>query len=105
MDLYAQLYEFAASAGAFEGYVYHRDKVDTKYLPNWSRNLKKAYELLPEDVKDSIQPFLNQTLGRATKSVKAILGEDHEVVKNLESMLTGDLPSSPDDFQKKKWFQ
>ncbi|MFN3534840.1 MAG: hypothetical protein ACK4WB_05560, partial [Desulfatiglandales bacterium] len=89
MDIYSQLYEFAASVGAFEGYVYHKDKVDVHYLPNWSQNLQKAYELLPEDVRASIQPHLDQSLGRAISSVKEILGDDHPVVRRLKSMVKG----------------
>jgi hypothetical protein len=105
MDLYFQLYEFAASAGAYEGYVYHTDRVDVKYLPNWTRHLKEAYELLPQEVKDSIQPSLDKTIGRAIKSVSKILGDDHDVVKDLKTMVKGPLPSSPNEFEKKKWFE
>ena len=36
MHLYLEIYEFAASAGAFEGYVYRRPKaeIDIKALSN-----------------------------------------------------------------------
>lgn len=105
MDLYSQLYEFSASVGAFEGYVYHKDKIDIRYLPNWSQNLRRAYELLPQEVRDSIQPHLDQTLGRAILSLSHVLGDEHEVIRTLKSMVKGALPSSPDDFKKRKWFQ
>ncbi|MCX7858032.1 MAG: hypothetical protein N2513_08680 [Deltaproteobacteria bacterium] len=106
MDLFRQLFEFAAKAGAFEGYVYHNDRVDVKYLPGWSQNLKKAYELLPENVRSSIQPSLDETLGRATRSVIKILGREHEVVRTLLSMIKSEVPESPLEFEeKKRWFE
>ena len=41
MKIYKDLYAFAASAGAFEGYVYLREKVNPDYLPLWVDNLVK----------------------------------------------------------------
>ena len=71
MHIYQKIYEFAASAGAFEGYVYRRSKhdIDAKALSNWVDNLLKAHDHLPADVIDELQPACNQTLGRAIKSV------------------------------------
>ena len=45
MHIYQKIYEFAASAGAFEGYVYRRTKaeIDIKALSNWVDNLLDAY--------------------------------------------------------------
>jgi hypothetical protein len=74
-------------------------------IEKWVENLGKAYELLPQEVLKEIQPALDGTLGRAVKSVSKALGEDHVLVKKLKSMVKGSMPSSPDDFQKKKWFQ
>jgi hypothetical protein len=105
MDTYAELYEFAASVGALEGYVYPKEKVDTSYLPNWIEHLRKAYELLPGHVRDEIQPNLDKTLGRAVRSLIEVLGENHPLVVKLMGMIKGKLPSSYDDFQKKKWFE
>jgi hypothetical protein len=105
MHLYTQLYEFAASAGALEGFVYRRPDVEAGAIEKWVENLGKAYKLLPEEVLKEIQPALDGTLGRAVKSVGKVLGEKHVLVRNLKSMVKGAMPSSPDDFQKKKWFQ
>jgi len=105
MDAYVQVYEFAASAGALEGYVYGRKKMDTKAFPVWIGNLHKAYGLLPEPVLQEIQPFIDMTLGRAFRSLAPVLGESHELVVRVRSMIKGALPQSADDFQKKKWFQ
>lgn len=105
MDLYAQIYEFAASAGSLEGYVYRRQDVDQKALRIWIGNLHTAYGLLPREVLDLIQPAIDQTLGRAFRSLSASLGEDHEVTVKCRSMIKGGLPVDPDDFRKRKWFQ
>ena len=107
MHIYQQIYEFAASAGAFEGYVYRRSKsdLDTHALANWVENLVEAYHHLPADVIDECQSACNQTLGRAIKSLMAELGKDDEIISKLHKLVKGELPKNPDDFQKEKWFQ
>jgi hypothetical protein len=104
MHLFARIYEFAASAGAFEGYVYQRGELDMKALANWVSNLKAAHALLPQEVLGEIQPSVDQTLGRALQSLIPILGQGHGTIEKLRSMTKGRLPSSPDDFQKEKTF-
>jgi hypothetical protein len=105
MNLHVSIYEFAASAGALEGYVYHREEVDLKALPVWIGNLHRAYGLLPEHVLHGIQPSIDMTLGRAFRSLAPVLGENHEMLLKVRSMIRGALPESADDFQKNKWFQ
>jgi hypothetical protein len=100
MGIYSVLYDFASSAGALEGYVYRHESVDVRYLPKWSGNLVRQYNALPGEVKDEIQHMCDGTLGRAVRSLAPILGEDHEVLHNLKSMIRGPLPASPDDFEK-----
>ncbi|MGD1968003.1 MAG: hypothetical protein PVH74_11040 [Desulfobacterales bacterium] len=107
MHKYQQIYEFAASAGAFEGYVYRRskDEIDTKALTNWVDNLFDAYHLLPADAIGECQLSCNQTLGRAIKSLMAEFGEDYPIIGKLQTLVKGELPNSADDFNKEKWFQ
>jgi hypothetical protein len=100
MGIYEQLYDFAASAGAFEGYVYKKENVDPAYLPRWASNLENQYNALPADVRSEIQHLCDSTLGRAVQSLVPLLGEDHEVVQRLIGMIEGELRSSPDDFDK-----
>jgi hypothetical protein len=102
MHLYMQLYEFAASAGALEGFVYRRPDVEAGAIEKWVENLGEAYQLLPAEVLKEIQPSLDGTLGRAVNSVRNVLGEEHALVQKLKSMVKGPLPASPDDFQRKK---
>ena len=107
MHIYRKIYEFAASAGAFEGYVYRRSKaeIDTETLISWMDNLLDAYDDLSPEVLDEFQTSIDQTLGRAIKSLIFLFDERHELVNKLQKMVKGELPESPDDFQKEKWFQ
>ena len=107
MHVHRKIYEFAASAGAFEGYVYHKklDDIDIDELLNWVGNLVRAYEDLPLDVRNRFQDSCDQTLGRAIKSLIPLLTEEHEVIRKLNLMVKGKLPESADDFQKEKWFE
>lgn len=105
MHIYAQIYEFAASAGALEGYVYHKKEVDRVALPNWVDNLVAAYYRMPSEVLNEFQESIDFTLGRAIRSLMPILEEEHEIIMKLRSMVAGKLPQSADDFQKKKWFE
>jgi hypothetical protein len=105
MNIYAQIYEFAASAGALEGYVYRKRDPDMKALPNWVNHLLSAYWLIPKEILSTFQPSVDATLGRAVLSLTPVLGEAHEIVGKLKSMVTGDLPETADAFRKTKWFE
>jgi hypothetical protein len=102
MHLYMQLYEFSASVGALEGFVYRRPEVEAATIGKWVENLEKAYQALPAEVLKEIQPSLDGTLGRAVNSIKKVLGEKHTLVQKLKAMVKGPLPSSPDDFERRK---
>jgi hypothetical protein len=69
VHLYGQIYEFAASAGALEGYVYERTQIDMQALAIWANNLLDAYRILPPDVRDTCQSSCDRTLGRAILSL------------------------------------
>jgi hypothetical protein len=107
MHIYQKIYEFAASAGAFEGYVYRKPKteIDMQALSNWVDNLLSAYENLPAAILDEIQTACNQTLGRAINSLIPVLSDKHELMGKLKKIVKGNLPDSADDFQKAKWFR
>lgn len=105
MHVYTKIYEFAASAGAFEGYVYGKKHINADELANWVQNIVAAYQHLAPDVKEKVQASLDRTLGRAVGSLNVALGEDHELAKKLRSILVNPSSKSADDFQFKKWFQ
>jgi hypothetical protein len=98
MAIYRGVYDFAAKAGALEGYVYQKEKIDVNYLPRWVDNLVNQYHRFPSEIKVDFQSLCNGTLGRAVQSLLPHLGKDHEVIKKLKSMISGRLPLSPDDF-------
>jgi hypothetical protein len=98
MGIYQEVYDFAAKAGALEGYVYPKEKVDLGYLPRWVDNLVDHYRRLPSEVREEFQSLCNGTLGRTIQSLLPSLGENHEVIKKLKSIISGNLPSSPNDF-------
>ena len=105
MDHYKDVYELASSAGALEGYVYLRRKSDMSDLDNWIKNLVRQYHDIPFDVRKSFQTSLDRTVGRAVQSLIPIFGEDHDYIGALKSLVKGELPCSPNDFQKEKEFK
>jgi len=100
MKIYKDIYEFAASAGAFEGYVYQGGKADASYLPRWVDHLVERYQKLPREVQEEIQPQCDGTLGRAIRSLVPVLGDNNDVIQRLRVLVKGELPSSPDDFSR-----
>ena len=104
MHIYSKIYAFAASLGAFEGYVYKKEKIGPNELKGWVSNLLTAYNKLPKEAVQEFQPLLDGTLGRALKSLIPILREDHPYIQSLKTLIVGEMPRSADDFQKKKWF-
>ncbi len=97
MDEYEKIYEFAASLGSFEGYVYGKRSVrelDLDALDNWSGNIVEAYGHLPDAVKSQIQDRCDQTAGRAIRSLEPVLGADHPITKRLYAIVgPGSVPS------------
>ena len=102
MGIYRDVYQFAASAGALEGYVYPKEKVEPSYLPFWVDQVVKGYRALPEEAKSQFQEECDGTIGRAVQSLLPLLGEDHEVIRKLKGIISGELPASPDDFKRQK---
>ena len=98
MGIYKEVYNFAAKTGALEGYVFPKEKVDLNYLPKWVDNLVNQYRALPSEVREEFQGLCNGTLGRTIQSLLPLLGEDHEVIKKLKSIVSGKLPLSSNDF-------
>ncbi len=102
MGVNREVYEFAAGAGAFEGYVYGKDKMEPDSLNNWINRLVKQYNALPSEVRDELQDLCDGTVGRAVRSIMPFLGEDHDLIIQIKSIIKGELPSSPDDFSRKR---
>ncbi len=102
LHIYLEIYEFAASAGALEGYVFQRADLNPDALNNWVQNLVKQYYALPIEVRESFQGSLDRTLGRAVLSLASLPGNEHGHVRSLKSLIFGKMPDSPEDFEKEK---
>ena len=92
------LYEFAARAGALEGYVYGKEKLAPDSLKNWVNSVVEQHHALPPEVRAEVQDLCDGTIGRAIRSLTLLLEEDHSLIEQLKTLVKGDLPSSPDDF-------
>jgi hypothetical protein len=99
MDIYRDIYDFAAKAGALEGYVYPKG-LEVSYLPLWVEHVVERYNALPDEVKGQFQDLLDGTVGRAVKSLIPVVGEDDPAIKKLRSIMKGELPGSYDDFKR-----
>ena len=100
MSIYRDLYDFAAKAGSLEGYVYPKE-MEISYLSAWVDHVVQGYQMLPEEAREEFQDLCNGTIGRAIQSLLPVLTEDHQVIKKLKSIVTGELASSPDDFTRR----
>ena len=101
-ELYREIYEFAASAGALEGFVYPGRKLEVGQLDNWIHNLGQQYLAISRDVRKSFQPSLDRTLGRAVQALIPVLGLEHELITALRKLIVGEMPTSHSDFEKEK---
>lgn len=103
MEIYREIFDFAASAGALEGYVYPRKKeVEADELNDWVSNLVKQYGQLPKEIRTHFQSSIDRTLGRAIHSLIPICGENHDHVIKLKSLIVGKMPASHQDFEQEK---
>ena len=98
MHLYTEIYEFSANVGAFEGYVYGKENIDTNELTGWINRIIDRYKNLTPEVTNIFQSSLDRTLGRAASSIVMFLGKNHELVQKLKSIIIDDSVKSPDDF-------
>jgi sporulation-control protein spo0M len=102
MSIYKEIYDFAASAGSLEGFVYIRQGLAPQDIDDWVHNLVSHYKALPEDVRSAFQGSLDRTLGRTVASLVPHLGEDHSHIHALTSIIAGKVPDSFQDFEMEK---
>jgi len=102
MGVYRDIYEFAARAGAFEGYVYRREGLTANSLERWVDHLVEGYTAVTPDARNEIQGLCDGTIGRAIQSLIPTLGENNEIITKLKGLTRGKLPSSADDFSRKR---
>ena len=74
MGEYEELFRFAAKAGALEGYLYEREKVEPLY--SWVGNIEKMYAGLPDNVKEAVRKEFSQVLTRTLTYGEKVLEEE-----------------------------
>ncbi len=102
MNVYREIFEFAASAGALEGYLFKKERVTPEEIDDWIHNLMKQHQRMPPDVREHYQGSLDRTMGRAVHSLTALFGPTHPHVLNLKSMVKGEMPAASNDFEREK---
>ncbi len=105
MTLEKDLFEFASSAGALEGYVYPKEELDIGTLDNWVSNLVKQYNALPAEAREKFQASLDRSIGRAVHALRPRLGEDHDNINALKSLIVGEMPASFNDFATERGYK
>ncbi len=78
-----EVFLFAAKAGALEGYLFRRRKVEP--LTNWIDNISRMYRDLSPEVKKELDPVLVPVLQRTLEYGKRVL--EPELKGKLEQML------------------
>lgn len=84
MGEYEEFFKFAAKAGALEGYLYEREKLEP--LTNWVNNIDDMYKKLPENVKRDMKQEYGIVLARILKNGEKVL--EDEIKSKLTNMLS-----------------
>ena len=84
MGGYEQFFKFAAKAGALEGYLYEREKIEP--LSNWVNNMQVMNQKLPEDVKRDMKEEYRIVLTRILEHGEKVLND--EIKSKLSGMLS-----------------
>ena len=82
MGEYEEIFKFAAKAGALEGYLYEREKVEP--LQDWVANIEAMYQNLPGNVKEDIKEEFGNVLKRTLNNGQKVL--DKELVAKLDAL-------------------
>ena len=84
MGEYEELFKFAAKAGALEGYLYERERVEP--LDNWVNNIVSMYSSLPFGMKEDIKSEFTVVLHRTLKHGQSVL--DKEITAKLDNLIS-----------------
>ena len=83
MGEYEKLFKLAAKAGALEGYLYEREKVEPLY--DWVSNIERMYAGLPEKVRGDISNEFSSVLARTLTYGEKVIEE--EIRTRLNNLL------------------
>ena len=81
------LFDLGSRLGSLEGYLYAEEKVEEKYLPNWLRNIERAYACLAEEDRDEIQPDYLALLHKAHNLLRAAYGHQNPNTVTIAAMI------------------
>ena len=84
MAEYEELFKFAAKAGALEGYLYEREKIEP--LANWTSNMDNMYHSLSPEIKQDVNKEYGIVLGRILSNGEKVL--PNEIKARLNNMLS-----------------
>ena len=84
MGEYEELFKFAAKAGALEGYLYEREKIEP--LDNWVNNIVSMYYNLPDKIKEEIKSEFTIVLNRTLKYGGKVLQK--EIITRLDNLIS-----------------
>lgn len=73
---YQELFLFAAKAGALEGYLFERKKVEP--LDDWINNIGEKYHELSATVRREVDPVLLPVLNKILKYGEKVLEPGHK---------------------------
>lgn len=82
-EQYRELFLFAAKAGALEGHLFRRRKVEP--LENWVGNIVRMYQELPTAIRKEVAPVLTPVLEKILEYGKSVL--ESGLREKLEQML------------------
>lgn len=82
-EQYHELFLFAAKAGALEGYLFRRRKIEP--LENWVGNIVRMHQELPAAVRKEVNPVLTPVLKKILEYGKSVL--ESGIREKLEQML------------------
>ena len=83
MGEHEELFKFAAKAGALEGYLYEREKVEPLY--DWVSNIERMYAGLPDKAKEAIRNEFSRVLARTLTYGGKVL--EKEIRARLNNLL------------------
>lgn len=83
MAEYDRIFKLAAKAGALEGYLYEREKLEP--LDNWVASIDAMFRSLPDSVRDNIKEEFGVVLRRSLTYGAKVLEE--EIQTKLNNLL------------------
>lgn len=87
MGEYEEFFKFAAKAGALEGYLFERERVEP--LSNWVSNIEDMYKKLSASIKEDIKKEYGIVLEKTLNNGQKVLEDEmklklHRILSELK---------------------